>query len=189
MIIDEVYSGLYEGRLKGADVDWISKFKEAEYIILPTTFYQFRQMDRHEIKENDWKIGDHVNIYITKECISNNDALKTHQDVSHPKKQPDYEDIKNDDEFLDVKNWFVNNVNLPKKEDNIKYYKLFVENGYESMEMIKQEIKCKQDLKDIGIKKIGHINWIFTAIDKMKVTPSNSMTLGFPDDSVSNKSK
>ena len=59
-----------------------------------------------------------------------------------------------------VKEWLNNIVERPE------YYTNFVENGYESLEIIR-EIKHKSDLKDIGIQNVAHQDKILQCIYKL----------------------
>ena len=160
---------------------WISKFKEAEVIVLPTTFYRWRQMTKKEIDENEWMIGEHIPIYITENYISNSNPLKAHGDAILDEIEPKYDDLKNDEEenenvFEDnseVWNWFQNCVALKKERDNVQYFELFIENGYEDMETI--SLMTNQDLQAIGIVKRGHILKIMNSINKLNRTPSVTM--------------
>ena len=68
------------------------------------------------------------------------------------------------EENSEVWNWFQNCVALKKERDNVQYFELFIENGYEDMETI--SLMTNQDLQAIGIVKRGHIliNYIHTTL-------------------------
>eukprot|EP01084_Bolivina_argentea_P098738 177455_1 len=103
LIIDYAQSALYDGRLKGADVSWISAFKqEAEYIILPTTFYKWRKVHRQGI-------GPNINVYITADYISNFNSLCVHADTVIPKMKPNYNVL---DDIISIINDSVQNHHL-----------------------------------------------------------------------------
>ena len=175
-VVDNVYEGIYSGRIKGADVSWISKWDEAEYIILPTTFYQFREMTKQEIQENQWSVKSYINIYITEKCISNNDGLCIHGDQSLSELTPNYESFiesnSNQDRMRnqhkkqeEVMDWF-KSIGFVKFEDEMNYYNLFIENGYETLDDI--AYMTETDLrKEIGIRKGGHIKKLMRAINRI----------------------
>eukprot|EP01084_Bolivina_argentea_P316608 548850_1 len=48
----------------------------------------------------------------------------------------------------------------------MKYFNLFIKNGYDTFELIKA-IECVDDLKEIGIVKIGHIKMIVKKIKEL----------------------
>lgn len=62
-----------------------------------------------------------------------------------------------------VKSWIVTKVNIPSS--NEKYYKIFLENGFETLDIIKT-IK-REDLMAIGINKRGHQNKILLEVDAL----------------------
>ena len=66
----------------------------------------------------------------------------------------------------ELKYWLSNIVELPD------YYDLFIQNGYETLELVK-EIEDKQKLRDIGIVYKGHQYVILAEIWKLKETPLN----------------
>eukprot|EP01083_Nonionella_stella_P024611 67858_1 len=55
-----------------------------------------------------------------------------------------------------IKAWFMDKMHL--HEYNMVYYELFIENGFDSIDLIKE--MNKDDLNDIGITKRGHIKQI-----------------------------
>ena len=65
-------------------------------------------------------------------------------------------------EMIKVHNWLTESVMLPQYFDN------FVENGYESLNLISY-ISDKSELKDIAIHLIGHRTKIMTEINKLKI--------------------
>ena len=63
----------------------------------------------------------------------------------------------NSDQDKSVCNWLRDTVELPQ------YYDSFIENGFDKMKVIKY--MTKQDLKEIGIEKLGHQKLILACID------------------------
>eukprot|EP01083_Nonionella_stella_P089596 250033_1 len=162
-VMDKVYDALYSGRLRGANVAWISKFNEYEVVIIPTTFYEWKLMDPVAIAQNKWQIyGIDVNIYMTDQFISNNDAFCTHSDNELRFMSRSYSDIP----ALHVKKW-INGFDF-KKEDADRYYTCFVDNGYDSMDRI--EMLNTEILKEIGIRKRGHLEHLIKSIEKMNAS-------------------
>eukprot|EP01084_Bolivina_argentea_P318611 552561_1 len=159
LVVDNVDDGLFSGRLKGADVTWISKWNEAEFVILPTTYYGWKLMQKQEKIKNHWIVGSHINVYIASDFISNNDPLATHTDTTLPQMQPEY------NKYKDIRDWFDNEVRL-HVDDNKKYYNLFIENGYDTLETI--ALMGCEELKEIGVTKKGHILKIKSVISKLK---------------------
>eukprot|EP01084_Bolivina_argentea_P029327 54424_1 len=78
------------------------------------------------------------------------------------------ENKKNAD-IIEVSNWFLKSVCL---SDNAKYFKLFIENGYETLKLIKSYIN-EDRLKQIGITKQGHILRILDGVKKIKADVTN----------------
>eukprot|EP01084_Bolivina_argentea_P134941 237868_1 len=70
LVIEDAHKLLCEGTLRGADVSWISRHKEKEFIILPTTFYNFKMVCKSERLEKGWIVVDDHSMYITFHCIS-----------------------------------------------------------------------------------------------------------------------
>eukprot|EP01083_Nonionella_stella_P179947 640284_1 len=91
-VMDNVYENLYSGGLKGADVAWISKHCEAEVLICPTTFWDWKLMNKEEILEKTTWIMDinRVNVYITDTFVSNKDPFCTISDTELPRMASDY---------------------------------------------------------------------------------------------------
>eukprot|EP01084_Bolivina_argentea_P038114 70489_1 len=75
-IIDKAFGGLYEGDLRGANVQWLSNFTEYEYAILPTTYNKIK-----EIKDHGLSVNPTQNVYITSHFKTNIDPLKPHPDT------------------------------------------------------------------------------------------------------------
>eukprot|EP01084_Bolivina_argentea_P003576 6724_1 len=140
LIINRVDEQLCSGVLKGADVSWIScKENQEEFIILPTVCYKWRQMSKENVSGHGWQIKDGIKVYITEDYASNNNTLSN----------------STDNEVRYIKDWFNNELGM-RKIDIIKYFNLFIKNGYDTFESIK-EIKSIDDLNNIGIVKIGHV--------------------------------
>eukprot|EP01083_Nonionella_stella_P164518 544692_1 len=59
-----------------------------------------------------------------------------------------------------IKAWFMDKMHL--HDHNMVYYELFIENGFDSIDLIKE--MNKDDLNDIGITKRGHIKQILKQI-------------------------
>eukprot|EP01084_Bolivina_argentea_P060379 110318_1 len=70
LVITGVDEKLRCGKLKGADVSWISPYEEEEWIILPTTFHNWREMSKQEITDHGWKIKADIKVYITNDYES-----------------------------------------------------------------------------------------------------------------------
>eukprot|EP01084_Bolivina_argentea_P272248 463487_1 len=140
LVITHVDKRIRSGQLKGADVSWISPYHEYEWILLPTTFYSWREMRQQEIIANGWKIEDHIKVYITDDYESNINTIYHINNID-----------------IAIKHWFHNELGF-RANDCIKYLDLFINNGYNTFELI-QQITC-QDLNNIGIIKIAHINYM-----------------------------
>eukprot|EP01083_Nonionella_stella_P048118 128857_1 len=67
MAINDADKALAEGKLRGADVSWISKHNgEDEYVILPTTFRDFKYMSVAErVNQGWWELNDDYHVYIS----------------------------------------------------------------------------------------------------------------------------
>ena len=73
LIIKDACKLLYDGTLKGASVAWLSSHVgEDEFIILPTTFYDFKLLGGDERKKNGWPIPSQYSMYVASGCESNN---------------------------------------------------------------------------------------------------------------------
>lgn len=71
LVIKDANELLYDGTLKGADVSWLSAYKgEAEFIILPTEFYDFESVDVEDRVKRGWCIPSQYHMYITSKCVS-----------------------------------------------------------------------------------------------------------------------
>eukprot|EP00488_Nonionellina_sp_1-RS-2012_P002254 TRINITY_DN424_c0_g1_i1.p1 TRINITY_DN424_c0_g1~~TRINITY_DN424_c0_g1_i1.p1 ORF type:complete len:172 (-),score=42.28 TRINITY_DN424_c0_g1_i1:203-718(-) len=70
--IDGANKALAEGRLRGAEVSWISKYRECEYLILPTTFSNFKYMTEQQRIDKSWWIDDNYKLYVTSDVESLN---------------------------------------------------------------------------------------------------------------------
>eukprot|EP01084_Bolivina_argentea_P009455 17651_1 len=123
LVLNNVSASLYSGVLKGADISWISLFdQEAEYIILPTTCYRFKNVKIQGF--------ENLNIYTTKDYISNHNPFATHTDIVLPKMAPNYEDL------MHISN---QSIQICIQQLNGKIIKLSV-NQNESIESVKQKI-------------------------------------------------
>eukprot|EP01084_Bolivina_argentea_P034402 63660_1 len=154
LVITQVDERLRSGQLKGANVSWISPYDEYEWIILPTIFHSWREMSKQEIIDNGWTIGNDIKVYITNDYESNiyNELSRFNACWSHS--------ITNMNEA--IKHWFLNEFRL-KTIDSMNYFNLFIENGYNTFELIK-EISCADDLNAMGIIKIAHVNYMLKKI-------------------------
>eukprot|EP01084_Bolivina_argentea_P038113 70487_1 len=101
-IIDKAFGGLYEGDLRGANVQWLSNFDEYEYVILPTTCNRISESKHHKLSLNSSQ-----NVYITSYFKTNNDPLKPHPDtvssimqISYAKFHQTNEEIKLDHNYI-----------------------------------------------------------------------------------------
>ena len=136
-------------------------------------------MDPQEIKDNDWElsIDSKVKVYITKEYKTNHDALKVIADREPDSVSRNYKDLESKEssnEMNKVRKWF-NMIVFAKDEQREQYYDLFIKEGYDTLEGIAW--MTRDDLRDIGVEKKGHISKLLRAIDKLKreqsYTPSN----------------
>eukprot|EP01084_Bolivina_argentea_P034408 63671_1 len=151
LVITQVDERLRSGQLKGANVSWISPYDEYEWIILPTIFHSWREMSKQEIIDNGWTIGNDIKVYITNDYESNIYNANYHDLPGS---------ITNMDEA--IKHWFDNELRL-RVTDSMNYFDLFIENGYNTFELIK-EISCADDLNAMGIIKIAHVNYMLKKI-------------------------
>eukprot|EP01083_Nonionella_stella_P053305 141031_1 len=65
LVINNVYQALVCGDLKAADVSWISCYSEWEYIVLPTTFNNFKQLSYEEVWKRQWIVMKSIKVYET----------------------------------------------------------------------------------------------------------------------------
>eukprot|EP01084_Bolivina_argentea_P278453 475713_1 len=63
-------------------------------------------------------------------------------------------------QFEWIKQWFINDIEI-NESDKMQYLDLFIENGFENKISVKQ--LDKQQLNEMGIVKLGHINIILSA--------------------------
>eukprot|EP01084_Bolivina_argentea_P131417 231968_1 len=79
LVIDNGIQELYEEKLKGADVSWISKHeKEDEYIVLPTVFRNFGYLKQNQRVKKGWIIPEYDhNVYVTANVKSTNVSFMT----------------------------------------------------------------------------------------------------------------
>eukprot|EP01084_Bolivina_argentea_P036265 67130_1 len=86
-IINNALEGLYNGNLRGANVQWLSNFpEEYEYVILPTTYNKINETKEHGLSLNSTQI-----VYITSNFETNIDPLKPHSDIVSKEMQISYE--------------------------------------------------------------------------------------------------
>eukprot|EP01084_Bolivina_argentea_P254227 427370_1 len=104
---------------------------------------------------NGQRLGENVIEYEQKEGEMQNE-FKVNEDP------PDSKDKQ------DVKVWLETKVKLPQ------YYGLFIENGLETLNII--QLLTKQELDEIGIKKIGHRLQILNEIQKLKQKQDDNQT-------------
>ena len=103
MAIDNAGMAIYQGKLRAADVGWISIHDEKEYIILPTTFHQFKEMKQNQIEKRDWIINSkQTKVYTTKQYISNKNAFCPYSDNIINKYIPNYDLIYEDYTIMDL---------------------------------------------------------------------------------------
>ena len=141
-MIDDANKKLFSGELKGADVDWISRYNESEVIILKIpSAYRWIKLTNKEIIENKWVIGQHISIFITVNMY---------------------------EKYSGLWNWICNEVDLKQKKDKQTYFELLSEKGYTSLDSIKEGITTVNDLRDIGITKFFHRKKIWNAIKKLQ---------------------
>ena len=73
LVIKDANKALYSGELRGADVSWISQHQgENEFLIFPTTFYNFEYVSHKTRMNNGWCIPEDHNMYITSKVESTN---------------------------------------------------------------------------------------------------------------------
>eukprot|EP01084_Bolivina_argentea_P241235 405028_1 len=70
-----------------------------------------------------------------------------------------------DDKYKCLINWFANKVSL-LKQDNDKYVEAFIQNGYDTMELIQMFI-TRESLKNMDIVKEGHVLKIMSEVNKL----------------------
>eukprot|EP01084_Bolivina_argentea_P022944 42691_1 len=138
LIIDKVDEKLRSGELKAADVSWISPWPEYEWIVLPTRFRNWKELSKQDIIDYGWSIPDGIKVYITDDYKSNINSLSGFSDVNV---FANNDDLQAEKDIMDraIKNW-LNTFGFLEMH-NIKYFKSFVNNGYDTFEMIK-EIHC-----------------------------------------------
>eukprot|EP01084_Bolivina_argentea_P283981 486528_1 len=95
--------------------------------------------------------------------------------------QPAYNLMNNNDQnsenehlYLSIKTWFNESVAIQNtKDNNFKeiYYNLLIENGFDNFGIIQN--MNMDDLKTIGVDKLGHQKTIFEAIKQLKEEKSN----------------
>eukprot|EP01084_Bolivina_argentea_P102138 183031_1 len=116
--------------------------------------------DNNDEKEGKLEVGIKINeielesIHVEKK-INEND---------HSSGEELYENIQS--QAMLVQNWFKESVKLYDSNDT--YYKLFIENGYDNMEIVRE--MNITDLKNIGIEKIGHQKQILKKIEQLNGT-------------------
>eukprot|EP00483_Globobulimina_turgida_P002943 UN02948 len=66
--------------------------------------------------------------------------------------------------IVSLKSWFDENINIPTS--NKVYYQLFVDNGYETADIV--QLLTPDKLQQMGIEKQGHIDKIMMEIDNFK---------------------
>lgn len=94
LAINKAGASIYRGILKAADVSWISSHREKEYIVLPTTFHKFSQVNECDARNRGWIAVPEKNpIYITNYYKSNKDILCPFTDDIHKKATPIYNDV------------------------------------------------------------------------------------------------
>eukprot|EP01084_Bolivina_argentea_P166900 289739_1 len=90
LAIDNAGLSIHRGTLRAASVDWISIHREKEYIVLPTTFHQFKKLDKDQVDKRGWGNLAQKNVYATRRYKSNKDFLCVHADSIHSKLKPNY---------------------------------------------------------------------------------------------------
>eukprot|EP01084_Bolivina_argentea_P031710 58696_1 len=163
LIIDNVSVSLYCGTLKGADVTWISKWNESEIIILPTTYYNWKEIKQETRIRNNWHVRSNIKIYLSSNYISNEDPLKAHSDNILSTIKPNYDTLQNS-KYNHIKNWFDEEFGL-NKTDAENYFNLFIKNGYYTFEFI-HDIQSRQELLELGVKK-AHVRKLLRKIRSM----------------------
>eukprot|EP01084_Bolivina_argentea_P283218 485000_1 len=86
LMLEDVSAALCSGQLKGADMSWISGYNEFEYILLPSTYYCWKQIKNQNVS---------VKFYKTRLYISNVDPFCTHSDIVLPTMKLDYSQYQN----------------------------------------------------------------------------------------------
>eukprot|EP01084_Bolivina_argentea_P271319 461639_1 len=90
-ILDKGFNGLYDGALRGANVQWLSDFDEYEYIILPTTYNKIIEFIGHGLL-----LHPAQNVYITCCFNTNINPLLPHSDTVSGSMKIDYTKFKKD---------------------------------------------------------------------------------------------
>eukprot|EP01084_Bolivina_argentea_P169533 293881_1 len=93
LAIDNAGRSIYRGTLRAADIDWISIHREREYIVLPTTFHQFKKLDEEKLIERGWNDLHELNVYVTNKYKSNKNIRCIHADDISFKAKPNYDEV------------------------------------------------------------------------------------------------
>eukprot|EP01084_Bolivina_argentea_P233172 392794_1 len=168
LIIDNISESLYCGTLKGADVTWISKWDESEIIILPTTYYNWREIKNEERIRNNWNVKSNIKIYFSSDYVSNNDPLKAHSDNILSTVKPNYDQLYNNinRKYKHIKDWLQHSDLGLNKTDVNNYFNSFIDNGYYTFKFIKDI--DKEELIELGVKR-AHIKTFLRKISALKI--------------------
>eukprot|EP01083_Nonionella_stella_P182428 656475_1 len=89
----------------------------------------------------------------------NNNTTLPHQVIAV--EMTDNVDIRDEVKAQALLDWFTHVVDLQQ------YFHLFMENGYDSFRLVKQ-IKSEQEIRNIGVKKKGHVSLIMSEIRNLQ---------------------
>eukprot|EP01084_Bolivina_argentea_P021127 39246_1 len=85
-ILKGPFIALYEGVLRGADMQWLSDYNEYEFVVLPTTYNNIKYFDNHGLLLNP-----NQNVYITSYFKTNINPFVPHSDTVNQAMNISYE--------------------------------------------------------------------------------------------------
>eukprot|EP01083_Nonionella_stella_P016089 44978_1 len=139
-VVGNVHTNLYSAKVRGANVQWISKHNEQEYILLPGTYWNWKLLSADELQNRQWALLD-LNVYMTNEYASNENSLGVHRN---------YDDL-NEDQNRSEHEFKKCFYNMQFGNKTKTYYAKMVELGYADFETM---IELKDDaLNEIEMKK------------------------------------
>eukprot|EP01083_Nonionella_stella_P299547 1018004_1 len=73
LVVGNVDANLYYGNVRGADVKWISKHNEDEFILLPGKYWNLKLLNKEECLKRNYPLG--INVYMPDEYASDTNPL------------------------------------------------------------------------------------------------------------------